>query len=91
MANPNRPEVPPQPPHRSAGDTGTPQRGRNTGDAEEVERDDPRQAAEEGEPKESQRSHGHVIDENGAAKGKIDDDDHADKNEHWESGRHHAD
>ena len=82
-ANKDQPAVPPQTPHRSIGDTGTPQRGHEFSD-------DAKEAAESGEQQETGRSHGRIIDEKGEAAGKPDDKDHSAKDEHWESGRQHA-
>jgi hypothetical protein len=83
MAQPNKPEVPPQQQHRSSGDTGVKQQGDLN--------DDPRQAAESGEPDVTDRSRGRVIDESGEPLGKADAKNRdAGKNEHWESGRHKA-
>jgi hypothetical protein len=82
-ANSEKPAVPPRTPHRSVGDTGTPQRGHEFSD-------DAKEAAESGEQQETGRSHGRIIDDKGEPAGKLDDEDHAAKDEHWESGRHHA-
>jgi hypothetical protein len=79
----NKPPVPPLTPHRSVGDTGTPQRGHEFSD-------DAKEAVESGEQHETGRSHGRIIGDDGEPLGKTDDEDHADKDEHWESGRHHA-
>ena len=52
--------------------------------------DDPRQAAESGEPEEASRSRGRVIDETGKPAGDTPQKGQAGKGEHWESGRHSA-
>jgi len=79
----NKPKVPPTKPLRSAGDSGVPQRG-ETPDGEG-------HAPEAGEPSESNRSHGRVIDDSGGpAGGEPDEQAAADENENWESGRHRA-
>ena len=89
MANqkPNAPKVPPQKPHRSVGDTGTPQHGRT-----DAEKDDPREANEEGDLRESHRNLGRVVDDKGEPLGEADvKDREPSKDEHWESGRHKSD
>ena len=57
-------------------------------------KDDPRQANEEGDPKESGRSRGRVVDENNPQGPTRTDPDQkgADKDnaQHWESGRQKA-
>ena len=57
--------------------------------------DDPRQASEEGDPKESGRSRGHIVDENNPeGPSRTDPDKSGDKDkdgaQHWESGRQRA-
>ena len=57
--------------------------------------DDPRQAFEEGDPKETGRSRGHVVDENDPlGPSRTDPDKPGEKNsegsQHWESGRQRA-
>jgi hypothetical protein len=87
MAQSDQPKVPPTQQHRSSGDTGVPQRGANMSEGMS---DDPRQAAESGEPAETGRSHGRVIDESGEPQGDVPQKGQAAKDEHWESGRHKA-
>ena len=58
-------------------------------------KDDPRQANEAGDPKESGRSRGHIVDENNPqGPTRTDPDRPGDKDkdnaEHWESGRQKA-
>ncbi len=95
MAESNKPKVPPAQPHRSTGDTGTPQRGEAPHDAkrapESGEPDDAKRAPESGEPDDAKRSRGRVIDEQGEPAGDAAGDTAPDKDEHWESGRHKAD
>ena len=89
MANqkPNAPKVPPHKPHRSVGDTGTPQHGQINGD-----KDDVRDANEEGDQRESHRNRGRVTDKNGEPLGEANvHDREPSKDEHWESGRHKSD
>lgn len=83
MPNSDKPKVPPTPTHRSAGDTGVPQRGDDT-------KDDPRQATESGEQDETDRSRGRIIDETGKPAGNTPQKAEPGKGEHWESGRHKA-
>jgi hypothetical protein len=90
--NPNAPQVPPRNPHRSVGDTGTPQHGRTNSDGDDVEKDDPREANEEGDQRETHRNRGRVTDDKGAPLGEANVKDHEpSKDEHWESGRHKSD
>ena len=87
MPQSDKPQVPPIQQHRSSGDTGVPQRGRQQNND-----DDPRHAAESGEQEEPDRSRGRVIDESGEPLGKRDaTKPDSGKGEHWESGRHKAD
>ena len=57
-------------------------------------KDDPRQANEEGDPKETGRSRGHVVDENDPMGPTRTDPDEPgadkDNSQHWESGRQRA-
>jgi hypothetical protein len=87
MAKADKPKVPPAKPHRSAGDTGVPQRGNEPAAGDPADADDAKQANESGEPKDAGRSHGRVIDDDGTPAG---GSAAASKDEHWESGRHHA-
>ena len=81
MPQSDAPKVPPTQQHRSSGDTGIPQQGRHVAD-------DPREAAESGEPDETNRSRGRVIDESGKPAGDVPQKAEAGKDEEWESGRH---
>lgn len=83
MSHSDKPKVPATQQHRSSGDTGVPQQGGEVND-------DPRQAMESGEPGETSRSHGRVIDDSGAPAGDVPAKGKAGENEHWESGRHKA-
>ncbi len=83
MPQSDKPKVPPIQQHRSSGDTGVPQQG---GD----EKDDPRKAAESGEPDDADRSRGRVIDESGKPAGDVRPKSPGGQDEHWESGRHKA-
>ena len=61
----------------------------------DTRKDDPRQANEEGDPKETGRSRGHVVDENDPmGPTRTDPDEPGDKDkdnaQHWESGRQRA-
>ena len=85
MARSDKPRVPRSSGHRAAGDTGVPQRGETNGD----EKDDPTQAVESGEPDETDRSRGRVIDESGKPAGG-EAKRGGGKGEHWESGRHQS-
>jgi hypothetical protein len=82
MAKSKKPKVP-RTRHRSAGDTGVPQRGHDLGD-------NPRQAVESGEQDVTDRSRGRVIDESGKPAGTARTKPRrvSGKGEHWESGRH---
>jgi hypothetical protein len=100
MSQSEKPHVPPHKPHRSVGDTGTPQHGQTNNtdhDKDDVrdadhDKDDVRDADEEGDPRESHRSRGRITGENGEPVGEADVKDHEpSKDEHWESGRHKSD
>lgn len=83
MPESDQPKASPVQQHRSSGDTAASQPGGMN--------DDPRQAVESGEPAETSRSHGRVIDESGQAEGTSGaQKGEAAKGEHWESGRHKA-
>ncbi len=83
MPQSEKPKVPPIAQHRSSGDTGVPQHGGEV-------KDDPRKAAESGEPDEASRSRGRVIDETGKPAGNTPQKGESGKDEAWESGRHKA-
>jgi hypothetical protein len=82
MNESEKPKVPIQQ-HRSSGDTGVPQHGADMND-------DPRQAVESGEPDETNRSRGHILDESDKPLGDVPQKGQDGKDEHWESGRHNA-
>jgi len=67
----------------------------NENRGESQSKDDPRQANEEGDPKTSGRSRGHVVDKNdpqGPTRTAPDkaSEKASDRSEHWESGRQRA-